>query len=64
MHPLRCRLWASVGPTTVAFSVGAVGVVAGTLLGWALLGAQLGAEGAKVQAGGPRSCTLASWEHH
>jgi len=33
-----------VGPTTVAFAIGAVGVVAGTLLGWVLLGAQLGAK--------------------
>jgi len=32
----------------VAFAIGAVGVVAGTLLGWVLLGAQLGSEGAKV----------------
>ncbi len=37
-----------MGPTTVAFAIGAVGVVAGTLLGWVLLGAQLGSEGAKV----------------
>lgn len=33
-----------MGPTTVAFAIGAVGVVAGTLLGWVLLGAQLGAK--------------------
>lgn len=44
------RLWADVGPATVAFAIGSVGVVAGTLLGWWLLGPRLGSEGAKVAA--------------
>lgn len=44
------RLWADVGPATVAFAIGSVGVVAGTLLGWWLLGSRLGGEGAKVAA--------------
>jgi len=44
------RLWSSVGPTTIAWAVGAVGVVVGTLVGWWLLGPHLGPHGAKVAA--------------
>ena len=45
-----CRLWKDVRPTTVAFVIGAAGIVVGTFLAWLLLGDRLGSEGAKIAA--------------
>ena len=45
---LHHRLWSTVGPTVLAFLIGALGVVLGTGIGWRLLGPHLGSEGAKV----------------
>jgi Protein of unknown function (DUF819) len=43
-------LWKDVRPTTIAFVLGAGGVVIGTILAWLLLGSRLGGEGAKIAA--------------
>ena len=42
------RLTTTGGPTLIAFLCGAVGMVAGAILGWALLRNQLGPEGGRV----------------
>lgn len=42
------RLAGSAGSTLVAFVIGAIGTVAGTLVAWLALGARLGPDGWKV----------------
>lgn len=43
-------MWKDVRPTTIAFVIGAGGIVVGTFVAWLLLGSRLGGEGAKIAA--------------
>jgi uncharacterized membrane protein len=45
-----CRLASEGGPTLAAFLLGSLGVFLGALMGWQLLGHQLGCEGPKLAA--------------